>query len=160
MEDYKDIPVAAVQSRIISHGELHASISIWNKSTDFSRGPRHGVDPLVSWSSRETKFWRMSSRSTSTPKGSNAGTWRNENFDAGDPGTLLTANEIPNLMVYNVPDIKIIIILQSKEQNCVSIIVRWVYTKNNLKDEIENKCGDQKEDLSIILQLMMDLLEM
>jgi hypothetical protein len=147
MEDYKYIPVAAVQSRIISPGELHASINICMRSTDFSRGPRHGVDPLVSWSSRETKFWRISSRATSTPKGSNAGTWRNENFDAGDPGMLLTANEIPNLMVYNVQEIRININVQSKQQNY-------------LKDEIETECGDQKESLSFNLQLMLDLLGM
>jgi hypothetical protein len=130
MEDYKDIPVVAVQSRIISHGELHASINICIRSSDFSQGPRHGVYPIVSWSSQETKFWRISSRATSTPYGSNSRTWRNENFDASDPGTFLTANEIPNLMVYNVQDIKINITLQSKQHNCVSIIVRWVYTQN------------------------------
>jgi len=63
-------------------------------------------------------------------------------------------------MVYNVPDIKINITLQRKQHNCVSIIVRWVYTHKYLKNEIEIECGDQKEDLSFILQLMMDLLEM
>ena len=63
-------------------------------------------------------------------------------------------------MVYNVPDIKNNITLQSKQHNCVSIILRWVYTQNYLKDEIETECGDQKEDLSFILQLMLDLLGM
>jgi hypothetical protein len=149
MKDYKDIPVVVMQSRIISIGELHASISICIRSTDFSRGPRHGVDSLVSWSSQETKFWRISSRATS-----NSETWRNENFDAGDPDTLLTANEIPNLMVYNVPNIKINITLQSKQHNRVSIIVWWVYTQNYLKDKIEIECCDQKEDLNFILELM------
>ena len=67
---------------------------------------------------------------------------------------------MPNLMVYNVPNIKINIILQSKQNNCVSIIVRWVYTQNYLKDEIEIECDEQKEDLCFILQLMLDLLEM
>ena len=111
MEDYKDIPVVAVQYRIISLGKLYTLISICIRSTDFLQGPRHGVDPLVSWSSRETKFRRISSHGTSTPCASNSGTWQNKNFDAGDPATLLTANEIPNLMVYNVLDIKTKIIL-------------------------------------------------
>ena len=148
-----------MQSRIISPGELHVSISICFGSMDFSRGPRHGVDPSVSWSSRETKFQKISSRATSTPSVFNSETWQNENFDAGDIGTLMTANEIPNLMVYNVPDIKINFTLQSKQQNCVSIIVGWVYTQKNLKDEIDTECGDKK-NLIFLLQLMLDLLRM
>ena len=67
MEYYTDIPVDVVRSRIISPWELHTSINIYIRSTDNSRGPRHGVDPLVSWSSRETKFWRISSCVTSIP---------------------------------------------------------------------------------------------
>ena len=57
---------------------------------------------------------------------------------------LLTANEIPNLMVYNVPNIKINITLQSKQHNYMSIIVWWVYTENYLKDEIEIECTKQR----------------
>ena len=63
-------------------------------------------------------------------------------------------------MVYNVTDMKINITLQSKEHNCVSIVVRWVYTQKHQNDEIEIACGDLKEALSFILQLMLDLLGM
>ena len=55
-------------------------------------------------------------------------------------GKKTSANEISNFMVYNVQDININIIWQSKQHNCVSIIVWWVYTQNYLKDEIEIEC--------------------
>ena len=63
-------------------------------------------------------------------------------------------------MVYNVPDIKINISLQSKQHISVCIVVRWVYTENHLNDEIEIERGYQKEELSFILQWMLDLLGM
>jgi len=69
--------------------------------TDFSRGPRQGKLPFMSWLSFVTRFMRMSSLATSTPWWSRAGIGWKENLDLGTPGRLLTAKQMPNLMVWH-----------------------------------------------------------
>ena len=99
MEDWINIPVAAVQSKTTSPREVQLWINICIKRVDFSLGPRHGVGPFISWSSRETRFCRISSLDTSTPCRSRAGTGWNENLEAGLPGMVLTTNVIPKRIV-------------------------------------------------------------
>ena len=103
MEDWINIPVAAVQSKTTSPGEVELWINICIKRVDFSLGPRHGVGPFMSWSSRETRFCRISSLDTSTPCRSRAGTGWNENLEAGLPGMVLTTNVIPKRIVCHGP---------------------------------------------------------
>ena len=55
-EEMFNVPVAVEQSRTISPGEEDAWMSICIRARDFSRGPRQGVDPSISWSYLDTKF--------------------------------------------------------------------------------------------------------
>ena len=103
MEAWINIPVAAVQSKTTSPGDVELWINICIKRVDFSLGPRHGVGPFMSWSSRETRFCRISSLDTSTPCRSRAGTGWNENLEGGLPGMVLTTNVIPKRIVCHGP---------------------------------------------------------